>query len=350
MNYEEWACGMKTALCSRKKFGFLDGSIARPADGSSDLEDWWTIQALLISWIRMTIDPVLRSNISHRDVAKDLWDHLKKRFSVTNGPRIQQLKAELASCKQRGLTIESYYGKLNRIWDSIAHHRPLRVCKCGKCDCNLNALQEQDREEDKVHDFLSGLDEVFNTVKSTLVSRMPIQPLEEVYNILRQEEDLRNNVKKEDNVADITAYAVHQRGRVSSSVRVDDGTAVCKHYHRSGHSSDSCFAVVGYPEWWGDHRRSRMVQGRGRGNYSGGSSGGRGRNMTYANVVHVPQMPPPERASYVITDKDRDGVSGLDDKQWERLMKLLNAGGTAGASSSHEKVSGPCFEDDDWCG
>lgn len=86
--YDEWAIGLKTALSSRKKFGFLDGSIARPADGSSDLDD------LLVSWIKMTIDPALRSSISHRDVAKDLWDHLKKRFSVTNGPQIQQLKAE----------------------------------------------------------------------------------------------------------------------------------------------------------------------------------------------------------------------------------------------------------------
>ncbi|KAL9299401.1 putative retrotransposon gag domain, retrotransposon Copia-like protein [Arabidopsis thaliana] len=145
-NYDEWSCGMKTALCSRKKFGFLDGSIARPAEGSADLDDWWTIQALLVSWIKMSIDSSLRSSISHRDVAKDLWDNLKKRFSVTNGPRIQQLKAELACCKQRGLAIEAYYGKLNQIWDNMAHYRPVRVCKCGKCDCDLGFLQEQDRE------------------------------------------------------------------------------------------------------------------------------------------------------------------------------------------------------------
>jgi len=87
-NYDEWACGMKTSLLTRKKFGFLDGSIARPAEGSPDLEDWWTIQALLVSWIKMSIDSNLKSNISHRDVAKDLWDHLKKRFSVMNGPKI----------------------------------------------------------------------------------------------------------------------------------------------------------------------------------------------------------------------------------------------------------------------
>lgn len=54
-NYDEWACGMRTALCSRKNFGFIDGSIKRPDDGSPDLEDWWTIQALLVSWIKMII-------------------------------------------------------------------------------------------------------------------------------------------------------------------------------------------------------------------------------------------------------------------------------------------------------
>ncbi|KAL9287494.1 putative retrotransposon gag domain, retrotransposon Copia-like protein [Arabidopsis thaliana] len=154
-NYDEWACGIKTALCSRKKFGFLDGSIARPEEGSADLDDWWTIQALLVSWIKMSIDPSLRSSISHRDVAKDLWDTLKKRFSVTNGPRIQQLKSELACCKQRGLAIEVYFGKLNRIWDNMAHYRPLRVCKCGKCDCDLGTLQEQDRERGSQDDSTS---------------------------------------------------------------------------------------------------------------------------------------------------------------------------------------------------
>lgn len=48
-NYNEWACAMKTSLCSRKKFDFLDGTISRPEEGSQDLEDWWTIQALFVS-------------------------------------------------------------------------------------------------------------------------------------------------------------------------------------------------------------------------------------------------------------------------------------------------------------
>ncbi|XP_010468697.1 PREDICTED: uncharacterized protein LOC104748804 [Camelina sativa] len=338
MNYEEWACGLKTALCSSKKFGFLDGSITRPAEGSRDLEDWWTIQALLVSWIRMTIDSSLCSNISHRNVAKDLWDHLKKRFSVTNGPRVQQLKAELACCKQQGLAIEAYYGKLNRIWDSMANHRPLRLCKCGKCECNLMALQEQDREEDKVHEFLAGLDDGFQTVRSSLVSRIPIQPMEEVYNVVRQEEDLRVNVHKGEAVAEVSAYAAHQRPRSLSSPLPNDVAIVCKHCNRNGHSSDSCFAVVGYLEWWGDRPRSHLAPGKGRGS----TPSPKPRSVSYANVVHVPPVAPEEHVNYVITEKDRDGVRGLSDVQWQNLVKLLNGRSNGGASSSSEKLSGKC--------
>lgn len=78
---------------------------------------------------------------------------------MLSGPRIQQIKAELACCKQRGLAIEVYFGKLNGIWDSMASYRPLHVCKCGNCTCDLRTLQENDREEDKVHQFLYGLDD-----------------------------------------------------------------------------------------------------------------------------------------------------------------------------------------------
>lgn len=61
--------------------------------------------------------------------------------------------------------------------------------------------------------------------------------------------------------------------------------------------------------------------------------------MSYANVVHVPHIPSQERVNHVLTDKDRDGVSGLSDIQWHHLVKLLN-NTNGGASTSNEKLSG----------
>ena len=86
-NYDEWARSLRTALRARKKFG-LDRTIKRPNEKSEDLEDWWTINSLLVSWIQNTIEPSLRSTISLMEVAKDLWNDIKKCFSITNGPQI----------------------------------------------------------------------------------------------------------------------------------------------------------------------------------------------------------------------------------------------------------------------
>lgn len=97
-NYDEWARSFRTALRARKKFGFIDRTIKRPDEKSADIEDWLTINSLLVSWIRNTIEPTLRSTISHVEVARDLWNDIRERFSMANGPRIQQLRTELADC------------------------------------------------------------------------------------------------------------------------------------------------------------------------------------------------------------------------------------------------------------
>ena len=188
-NYDEWARSFRTALRARKKFGFIDGTIREPDEKSGDLEDWWTINSLLVSWMRNTIEPTLRSTISHVEVARDLWHDIKDRFSITNGPRIQQLKSDLAACKQKGKTIVDYYGKLKQIWDELGQFEQQPTCTCGKCTCDLSSVLEKRREEEKVHLFLLGLDDaVYGTVRSNILAQEPLPNLNKVYSVLIQEE------------------------------------------------------------------------------------------------------------------------------------------------------------------
>ena len=63
-NYEEWARAMRTSLRARRKWGFVEDIVERPKEGTTKLEDWWTIQSMLISWIMNTIEPRLRFTIS----------------------------------------------------------------------------------------------------------------------------------------------------------------------------------------------------------------------------------------------------------------------------------------------
>lgn len=59
---------------------------------------------------------------------------------------------------------------------------------------------------------------------------------------------------------------------------------------------------------------------------------------TYANAVTTGSSPL-QRVNRVITDRDRDAVSGLTDEQWRGVLKLLNTGRGDEAiakSSEHE--------------
>lgn len=88
------------SLRALRKWGFVEGTIEVPKKGTSEIEDWWTVQSMLVSWILNTIEPSLRSTISYKENAKDVWEDIKERFSIVNGPRIPQLKSDLAGCKQ----------------------------------------------------------------------------------------------------------------------------------------------------------------------------------------------------------------------------------------------------------
>ena len=139
--------------------GFLDGRLPKPAADSTHLENWTANNHLIVGWIKQTIEPKVRSSISTREIAKDLWDTIKKRYSIKSGARLQQLRKALANCKQDGSTIDDYFGRLTKIWDGITDCMTPKQCSCGKCECDLNSARDQETETLRVHDFLAGLDD-----------------------------------------------------------------------------------------------------------------------------------------------------------------------------------------------
>ena len=103
--------------------------------------------------------------------------------------------------------------------------------------------------------------------------------------------------------------------------------------------------LIGYPEWWGDRPRGKSNSNgstsRGRGRFGPGFNGGQPR-PTYVNVVMTGPFPSSEHVNRVITDSDRDAVSGLTDEQWRGVVKLLNSGRSDNKSNAHETQSGTC--------
>lgn len=165
-NYEEWSRSIRLALRARRKFGFVDGTHMKPTEAEK-MDDWLTVQSMIVSWIMHTIEPSLKSTISYYEDAKLLWDDIKDRFCMVNGPRIQQLKAAIADCKQtKTMPVVIYYGKLKVLWDELGSYEPIPGCECGKCKCNIGAKLEKRRQEERLHQFLMVLhDDTYGMVK-----------------------------------------------------------------------------------------------------------------------------------------------------------------------------------------
>lgn len=163
----------------------------------------------MVSWIKLTIDEKLCSSPSYSDNANKLWTHIQKRFAVKNGQRVQRLKAELANCRQKGVPIETYYGQLTKLRTSLADYQQGKKME--------DIIKE--REEDKLPQFLMGLDEsLYGSVKSNLLSRDPLPTIDEAYNVLVQDEESKLMSRMQEERSDGVSFAVQSASRPRSGM------------------------------------------------------------------------------------------------------------------------------------
>ncbi|KAH9668923.1 hypothetical protein KPL70_021579 [Citrus sinensis] len=276
-NYDEWARAMRTALRTKKKFSFVDGTVKQPVDDSADLEDWWM---------------------------------------------------KLLSC----------CGMISRKGSLLGMDH---VCSNSNLSWRIASSEDKKRDEEKLHQFLMGLDEtVYGGVRSHILSTEPLPKLNRAYAIFIQEEQVQSMKRAKKERSEPVAFAV-QVAQGSHDNR-DKFFVLCTYCNKTGHEASSCFQFIGYPEWWGERPKATRNAGRGRGNsQQNGGNNRRGRGgPAQANTAQVakgynnPSGELPESA-----------VSGLISEQWNTLLNLLDS-----KKDSTSWISGSHYEDADWSG
>ncbi|KAL2941173.1 Retrovirus-related Pol polyprotein from transposon RE1 [Bienertia sinuspersici] len=252
-NYLAWSRAITLSSKSRRKFGFVDGTISKPIE-KKKLLDWETVNSMLVSWILRATELKLAASIPYFEEAKKLWDYLEKRFCEASGPRLQQLRAAITDCKQsKTMSVEEYYTTLMGLYDDLNRLKPPRGCECGQCECNLTALFQLDREEEHLHQFLIGIDDdKYAMVRTNLLSQQPPVTLDRAYQSLLQKERSRAVADTKTSPSDAHIFALPPDCRPSSSspARVDKTKLFCSHCKRTGHDTSGCFLLHGYPDWW----------------------------------------------------------------------------------------------------
>ncbi|XP_074276256.1 uncharacterized protein LOC141600007 [Silene latifolia] len=316
-NYDAWQMSMKMSLKSRRKFGFVDGTIKKPTT-QFDLENWEAVHCTIVQWIRNTISPSLLDNVTYGYDASVLWAELESQFAVVDGTKIHNLKTQLKDLKQtKGMSVTTYYGKLKSIWDSLAVHEPPFSCKCNKCECDIGKAAIQRLDNEKLHQFFMGLDTtLYGNIRSQQFQLDPLPTLNRAYNIVLQEERLRSESIPD--VSDVSAFALSSANSTSHSKdRAPRRPLFCSHCETRGHEVATCFFKTNrFPEWWGDrprtlaeYRHYRMTIaggscGSGSGAAGSGASGsGSGRDKDGAIPVRANAVMGPTAHSLLASDR-----------------------------------------------
>ncbi|XP_074312994.1 uncharacterized protein LOC141648336 [Silene latifolia] len=186
-NYDLWADAVRNGLDAKNKLGFVEGTVKKPEGTEADNPEvvaWRQCNAMIKSWLRSVIDEKLHPSITFSGTVLEIWKELKERYSAGNAPRVHQLKSELTECRQGTRSVVDYYTHLKSIWDELANYSRVPDCTCG-----AGAAFAKEKEEEKVHQFIMGLNTaLYDHLRSNLLMEDNLTSLSRAYALVLREE------------------------------------------------------------------------------------------------------------------------------------------------------------------
>ncbi|XP_074363018.1 uncharacterized protein LOC141703388 [Apium graveolens] len=116
-DYKAWKRSMEIHLSSKRKLGFINGSVTRSTTDETEAAQWDTCNNLIISWIHNNISGTIKGPVLFINLASEVWKQLEHIFMMTNGSRKYKLSKDLFNLKQNDKSIADYYTAVSSLWE-----------------------------------------------------------------------------------------------------------------------------------------------------------------------------------------------------------------------------------------
>lgn len=128
----------------------------------------------------------------------------------------------------------------------------------------IRALNMQ-QEEQKLFQFLNGLDEVYGTQRSQILMMTPLPSVEVACSYLEQEEAEREILKQvKEEPMTLAMYSKGAGGELGAT----QGLIQCTICGKNGHTHDKCWFVIGFPNKNPRNKPQGFTQNKGKGKSS----------------------------------------------------------------------------------
>ncbi|XP_019236900.1 PREDICTED: uncharacterized protein LOC109217124 [Nicotiana attenuata] len=215
----DYGRGMLLGLSCKNKLGMIRGTIPKPNPDSPLFEN-----DMVVAWIPNSLDQDIRETVMYTESAERLWNEIEKRFGQASGIKIYQIRKEISSVSQGTSSISSYFNRIKKLWDELSYSISYPDCVCG-CKEKFQKLDE----DQKVHQFLMGLNESYSTIRRSILLMKPLPDVDSVYTML---------------VNDESQFTVQTAIPSFNTDSVAFSTDTVK---RPGHSIEKCFKLHGFP-------------------------------------------------------------------------------------------------------
>ena len=257
-NFDNWKRAVFIALSARHKLGFIDGTTEPPGPTSPLHSLWQRNNAMVLSWLLNSLSENIRNSVLYFNTAQALWEDLEGRFGQSNKARLFQVQKEFLCLTQGDLDIASYYTKAKQLWDESSAVGGVPTCTCAKCECGINGKLHNYSEEQRLIQFLMGLNSSYTAIRGSILMMIPFPTMSQVYSLLVQEERQRQ-VRSEHQFPTENASFTASSPKAAKRPEGRRSALFCEHCKRPGHTMDRCYKIHGYPN---------KSQGKGKGGYS----------------------------------------------------------------------------------
>jgi hypothetical protein len=254
-NYSFWSQQMSSFLKGRKLWRYITGDKTKPtlhdnesADAfASRLDDWDSDNHKIITWVSNTVSSSIAMEFGKFDTAKEVWEHLRKRYVAPDPARKYKLKQELYTLRQApGESVSEFYSKMSVLWQQLDQMGPKL-----KNSADI-AEYEYHRDMDRLLELLMALTTEYESARASILHRQPLSSLSSTLNELLSEETRRKCLTSTDHSSSsemvLATKSSYQRsfGKPPSTLpRRPDGTidwskVECRYCKKTGHTKTKC--------------------------------------------------------------------------------------------------------------
>lgn len=291
-NFPVWERIMRINVGSRGKIHHLEGDEDPPKADDPKFKIWQEADFTVFSWLIQNMDQKLVIQFAQHQTAKEMWKSLNTTFGIRADPvQVYDLEIKANKLVQGNESLESYWSDLQNLWVNTDARKP---CPYDCCDKAINTYRKE-QEIKRLYQFLAGLDDKYDNLGREMLKDEPTA--ETAFGIIKQEEaraGIWRPTAKPTNTDIGAGFGARQgapspqfggqnratqpppphrgplpppQSRNNSSNRrgIDKSKLYCTHCGMTKHTKETCFKLVGFPEWWEDgHKLNRSSTGKGK--------------------------------------------------------------------------------------